>query len=224
MGRRKRSSSDDYDDSVERRYLGIEENERKPSPSACEATKAGETIERSKASQEEIERLRAKKRAKKLRQKEKKMAAQKEAEEKKIAVQKEQEQKEEQKKVKKKQKEIAKKEPVLGQFVKVHKGVKYCDIEIGKGPIIADRKKVRVKYTLRANNKTGKVIDSGGNFAFRMGKGEVIQGWEIGLLRMKVGGTRHIIVPPQAGYGNKDIGAGVGGLLYFEVTLLHVAP
>ena len=50
--------------------------------------------------------------------------------------------------------------------------------------------------------------------------GEVIEGWEIGLQGMKQGGIRHIIVPPKAGYGTKDIGAGVGATLYFEVTLL----
>ena len=53
-----------------------------------------------------------------------------------------------------------------------------------------------------------------------MGKGEVIPGWEIGLLRMRQGGTRHLIVPPGAGYGNRNIGAGSGALLYFEITLL----
>jgi FKBP-type peptidyl-prolyl cis-trans isomerase len=54
-----------------------------------------------------------------------------------------------------------------------------------------------------------------------MGKGEVISGWEIGLIRMKQGGTRHIVVPPKAGYGSKDIGGGPNAILYFEVKLLH---
>lgn len=79
---------------------------------------------------------------------------------------------------------------------------------------------MRVSYKLHAKNKTGKVIDSSSNFGFCMGKGEVISGWEIGLLRMRQGGTRHLIVPPAAGYGNQNIGAGSGGLLYFEITLL----
>jgi FKBP-type peptidyl-prolyl cis-trans isomerase len=50
--------------------------------------------------------------------------------------------------------------------------------------------------------------------------GEVIEGWEIGMKGMKQGGIRHIIVPPKAGYGTKDIGGGAGAILYFEVTLL----
>ena len=40
----------------------------------------------------------------------------------------------------------------------------------------------------------------------------------------KLGGVRRLIVPPEAGYGNKDIGGGRGAILYFEIELLHVAP
>ena len=54
-----------------------------------------------------------------------------------------------------------------------------------------------------------------------MGKGEVIKGWEIGLLKMRQGGIRHILVDPSAGYGNQDIGGGKGADLYFEVTLIR---
>ena len=107
------------------------------------------------------------------------------------------------------------------KFITTHRGVQYCDIIVGKGPIIQDRKKVHVKYVLRANkHKTGKILDSSSNFSFRVGKGEVIPGWDIGLLRMRQGGVRYLIVPPGAGYGNRNIGAGPGGLLYFEITLL----
>jgi hypothetical protein len=41
-----------------------------------------------------------------------------------------------------------------------------------------------------------------------IGRGEVIYAWDIGLQGMKQGGVRLLIVPPQVGYGNKDIGAG----------------
>lgn len=48
----------------------------------------------------------------------------------------------------------------------------------------------------------------------------MIQGWDIGGSRMRVGGTsrRKLIVPPKAGCGSKDIGAGAGAVLYFDVT------
>ena len=90
----------------------------------------------------------------------------------------------------------------------------------------SSRKKIRVSYTLRSKSYTsGKIIDSSHNFGFRVGKGEVIKGWDIGLEGMKVGGSRRLIVPPGAGYGlYKDVGAGKGGDLYFQIELLHVAP
>ena len=53
----------------------------------------------------------------------------------------------------------------------------------------------------------------------------MIKGWDIGLQDMRVGGTRRLVVPPSAGYGfNKDVGAGRGADLYFQIELLHVAP
>eukprot|EP00816_Leptocylindrus_hargravesii_P004228 CAMPEP_0196806784 /NCGR_PEP_ID=MMETSP1362-20130617/6710_1 /TAXON_ID=163516 /ORGANISM="Leptocylindrus danicus, Strain CCMP1856" /LENGTH=289 /DNA_ID=CAMNT_0042180427 /DNA_START=128 /DNA_END=997 /DNA_ORIENTATION=+ len=107
-----------------------------------------------------------------------------------------------------------------GEFGTLRLGVKYKDIQMGNGPFVQDRKKVRVNYTLRAKNKTGKIIDSGRNFAFRVGKGEVIKGWDIGLDGMRQGGVRQLIVPPKAGYGNRNVGAGSGGILFFEIQLL----
>lgn len=109
---------------------------------------------------------------------------------------------------------------VKNDVVLCRKGVQYQDIVIGKGPVVQDRKKIHVKYTLRKATATGKVIDSSDMFGFRIGKGEVIQGWDIGLEGMKQGGIRHLLIPPEAGYGQKDIGAGKGGMLFFKVTLL----
>jgi FKBP-type peptidyl-prolyl cis-trans isomerase len=107
-------------------------------------------------------------------------------------------------------------------WVQAALGVKYQDVVIGNGPVVEDRRQVRVKYKLRAKSfHGGKVVDSSSNFGFRLGRGEVIKGWDIGLAGMKHGGRRMMIVPPQAGYGpGKDVGAGKGGLLYFDVTLL----
>ncbi len=169
---------------------------------------------------EKIERMRLKKRRKKELQKEKKRKRAEAAAE---QLAKETQQKEV-KKQEKEKKELTdrkiKSSISNNRFITTHRGVQYCDIIVGEGPVVQDRKKVRVSYKLRAKHKTGKIIDSSKNFGFRMGKGEVIPGWEIGLLRMRQGGTRHLIIPPNAGYGNRNIGAGSGALLYFEVTLL----
>ena len=50
----------------------------------------------------------------------------------------------------------------------------------------------------------------------------VIKGWDIGVVGMKVGGRRQLIVPPKAGYGSEDIGAGPGAVLFFDITLLNM--
>lgn len=63
-----------------------------------------------------------------------------------------------------------------------------------------DRKRVIVSYTLRANDQQGEILDSAKSFSFRLGRGEVVQGWDIGLAGMKGGGERVLIVPPAAGY------------------------
>ena len=102
----------------------------------------------------------------------------------------------------------------------MQKGVQYQDVIIGKGPPVQDRKKVRVAYTLRAKQRYGKVLDSSADFGFRLGRGDVISGWDIGLKGMRQGGKRYLIIPPQAGYGQQNIGAGPGGILFFEVTVL----
>ena len=122
---------------------------------------------------------------------------------------------EQQKEQEKKEKQIASKE----DFQTLPLGVQYKDILVGNGPVVQDRKKVRVGYKLRAEHHKGKVIDSSGDFRFRLGKGEVVKGWDIGLVGMRQGGVRHLIVPPQAGYGGRR-GGGGGGLLYFEIRLI----
>ena len=98
-------------------------------------------------------------------------------------------------------------------------GVKATDVVIGKGQTVQNNSLVTVRYKL-TGGKFGALIDSNNKFVFRVGKLEVIQGWDIGVLGMKVGGTRKLVVPPKAGYGSKDIGAGPGELLYFDITML----
>ena len=101
-------------------------------------------------------------------------------------------------------------------------GVKYKDVTIGKGPtVVTDNSLLTVMYKLKSGK--GLLIDSSKKFVFRVGRGNVIRGWDIGVIRMKVGGTRKLIVPPKAGYQGRDIGAGPGALLYFDITVLSCA-
>lgn len=74
----------------------------------------------------------------------------------------------------------------------------------------------------------GTVFDSsrdGEPFSFTLGEGRVIQGWERGLLGMKVGGTRLLVIPPSLGYGATGIGQiPPNATLIFEVELLKRSP
>jgi len=99
-------------------------------------------------------------------------------------------------------------------------GVRFIDVVVGTGTAVVDRALVAVKYKL-TGGKFGAVIDSSNRFNFRVGKGEVIQGWDIGLIGMRQGGRRQLVVPPKAGYGSQDIGAGAGATLNFDITLLE---
>lgn len=83
-------------------------------------------------------------------------------------------------------------------------GVTCEDLIIGTGPEAKHGKMVSVYYEGRLlNNKMFDKCDSGKGLKFRMGYGEVISGWDVGVTGMKVGGKRRIICPPHMAYGKK---------------------
>ena len=109
-------------------------------------------------------------------------------------------------------------------------GTRSTDSKIGSGDLAEPGRMVVVHYTgwLYVDGMKGKKFDSSRDgdrpFIFTLGLGEVILGWDEGVVGMKVGGTRTLIVPPQAGYG--DAGGGdvipPGATLIFDVELLAV--
>lgn len=109
-------------------------------------------------------------------------------------------------------------------------GTRVTDTKIGTGALAEPGRMVAVHYTgwLYVDGGKGRKFDSsrdgGQPFIFTLGAGEVILGWDEGVAGMKAGGTRTLIVPPQAGYG--DAGGGdvipPGATLLFEVELLAV--
>jgi len=64
----------------------------------------------------------------------------------------------------------------------------------------------------------------GDAFEFRLGTGQVIQGWDDGVAGMKVGGRRQLTIPPDMGYGSRGAGGVIKGgeTLVFVVDLLNV--
>ena len=75
---------------------------------------------------------------------------------------------------------------------------------------------------------TGEEFDAswgrGAPLDFRVGVGQVIQGWDQGILGMKVGGRRQLVIPPHLGYGDRGAGGVIkpGETLIFVVDLLGV--
>ena len=103
------------------------------------------------------------------------------------------------------------------------------DIKIGDGAEAFEYNKVTVNYTGKLED--GSIFDSSLNqgrtpFAFTLGVGSVIKGWDLGVKGMKVGGRRRLTVPPELGYGDKGAGSVIppGATLIFEVDLLEVEP
>ena len=105
-------------------------------------------------------------------------------------------------------------------------GLGYVDLVQGAGPSPVAGKQVKVHYTgwLENGTKFDSSVDRGEPLMFTIGVGQVVPGWDEGVLSMKTGGKRKLIVPPSLGYG----AAGAGGVippnatLIFEVELLDV--
>ena len=95
------------------------------------------------------------------------------------------------------------------------------DIEVGEGPEAVSGAVVTVHYVGHAWSD-GKQFDASWDrndtFAFRLGAGQVISGWDEGVAGMKVGGRRRITIPPHKGYGDR----GAGGVIKGGETLVFV--
>ncbi|KAK3341154.1 hypothetical protein B0T25DRAFT_557505 [Lasiosphaeria hispida] len=108
--------------------------------------------------------------------------------------------------------------------VKVIQGVTIDDRKVGAGRTVKSGDKVGMRYIGKLTN--GKVFDAnkkGAPFTFKVGKGEVIKGWDIGIVGMSVGGERRLTIPAQHAYGNKSLpGIPANSTLVFDVKLLEI--
>lgn len=101
------------------------------------------------------------------------------------------------------------------------------DITVGTGDEAVKGKNVSVHYVGVAWSN-GQEFDASWNrgdaFDFRLGAGQVIQGWDDGVAGMKVGGRRQLTIPPDMGYGSRGAGGVIKGgeTLVFVVDLLNV--
>ncbi|EDW81241.1 uncharacterized protein Dwil_GK11959 [Drosophila willistoni] len=105
-------------------------------------------------------------------------------------------------------------------------GVKILDLTAGKGEEAKAGKRVAVYYNgrLQSNNKTFDSLLQGKGFKFAIGAGEVIKGWDVGVVGMKVGGKRRITCPPHMAYGGRGAPPKIppNSTLVFDVELKSV--
>lgn len=97
------------------------------------------------------------------------------------------------------------------------------DINVGTGKEVGSGDYVTIHYSgaLENGKKFDSSYDRGEPFRTRIGVGEVIEGWDMGVIGMKVGGKRKLIIPPQLAYGDREIGSiPPNSTLIFEVELL----
>lgn len=107
------------------------------------------------------------------------------------------------------------------------------DLKAGAGPEIAPGKIAVVQYTgwlyeAAAPDNKGKQFDSSRNvgqpFRFAVGTGQVIKGWDQGVLGMKVGASRRLIIPADMAYGDSGAGGVIppGATLVFDIDLVAI--
>jgi rhodanese-related sulfurtransferase len=110
-----------------------------------------------------------------------------------------------------------------------NKNIQVKVIKLGVGSEAVINSSVTVHYTgwLKKNGKKfDSSIDRGKPFSFTLGAQEVIKGWDLGVVGMRVGGKRMLIIPPHLGYGSRGVGQVIPpkATLRFEVELLAVEP
>ena len=115
--------------------------------------------------------------------------------------------------------------------------LKIIDRKIGNGKEAGTGKAALVHYTgwlydESAPDNKGKQFDTsmkreGLPFGFIVGVGKVIRGWDQGIVGMKVGGTRTLVIPASLAYGDKEVGNGLipaNSRLVFDIELVDVKP
>ncbi len=112
------------------------------------------------------------------------------------------------------------------QIVQTASGLGYVDLVAGKGATPSTGDSVSVHYTgwLTDGTQFDSSLKRGTPFVFPIGRGRVIRGWDEGVLSMRVGGKRKLIVPAHLGYGANGAGGVIppDATIIFEVELLGI--
>ena len=111
------------------------------------------------------------------------------------------------------------------QYTTTDSGLRYRIFKEGTGPKPEKGDTVKVHYTGKLTD--GTVFDSSrgrGPFTFKVGTGQVIRGWDEGVVDMKVGEVRELVIPPNLGYGSRGAGNLIppDATLVFEVEMIEI--
>ena len=100
-------------------------------------------------------------------------------------------------------------------------GMYIRDITVGTGATATAGQQVTMRYTGWLSNGAQFDSNQAAGFPFRLGAGQVIRGWDLGVPDMKVGGSRQLIIPSSLGYGAEGT-QGIPGnaILVFNVTMM----
>lgn len=113
----------------------------------------------------------------------------------------------------------------INDFQASSSGLKIKDVAVGTGREVKPGDSVTVHYTgaLLNGTKFDSSYDRNAPFETKIGVGQVIKGWDEGIVGMKAGGKRILIIPPDLGYGAQGAGSiPPDSTLIFEVELLGV--
>ncbi len=124
-------------------------------------------------------------------------------------------------------------DPSLQQGNPMAAALQTIELKPGTGAEVAAGQTAVVHYTGwlfadGAPDNKGRKFDSSRDrndpFAFRVGGGQVIKGWDQGVAGMKVGGERRLVIPPELGYGSRGAGGVIpgGATLVFDVELVAI--
>lgn len=113
----------------------------------------------------------------------------------------------------------------LSTFTKTTGGLYYKDLVVGQGAVVGLGQFASVRYAGYFTSGVSFDSTKAGDplLEFQVGRGQVIEGWDIGAIGMRVGGQRQLIIPPSLGYGSSDY-RGIPGnsILVFKVTMVSV--
>ena len=111
------------------------------------------------------------------------------------------------------------------QFTTTASGLRVHDFVVGTGASVSPGQIATVHYTgwLTNGSKFDSSVDRNDPFAFRLGTGSVIPGWDEGVEGMREGGKRQLWIPPTLAYGSSGAGSiPPNSILIFEIELLRV--